>query len=55
MPLRTPTRKLMATPTPLGGVGGGGFFMQGTPERDGLGDKGGNIGVEHSFSDSLCF
>ncbi|KIH69341.1 HEAT repeat protein [Ancylostoma duodenale] len=40
MPLRTPTRKLMATPTPLGGIGGGGFFMQGTPERDGIGDKG---------------
>ncbi|VDM81368.1 unnamed protein product, partial [Strongylus vulgaris] len=42
MPLRTPTRKLMATPTPLGGIAAGGFFMQGTPERDGLGDKGEN-------------
>lgn len=40
MPLRTPTRKLMATPTPLGGVAAGGFFMQGTPDREGLGDRG---------------
>ncbi|KAK5966793.1 hypothetical protein GCK32_002816, partial [Trichostrongylus colubriformis] len=40
MPLRTPSRKLMATPTPLGGIAAGGFFMQGTPEREGLGDRG---------------
>ncbi|XGW14774.1 hypothetical protein V3C99_000779 [Haemonchus contortus] len=40
MPLRTPSRKLLATPTPLGGIAAGGFFMQGTPEREGLGDRG---------------
>lgn len=27
-PIRTPARKLMATPTPLGAAGAGGFFMQ---------------------------
>lgn len=39
MPIRTPSRKLMATPTPMGGMAGG-FHMQGTPDREGLGDKG---------------
>ncbi|CAJ0942594.1 unnamed protein product, partial [Mesorhabditis belari] len=39
VPLRTPSRKLMATPTPMGGLAAG-FMMQGTPEREGLGDKG---------------
>lgn len=29
----------MATPTPLGGIFAGGFNMQATPERGGLGDK----------------
>lgn len=38
IPIRTPARKLSATPTPLGGLGG--FMMQGTPQREGLGDKG---------------
>lgn len=27
-PIRTPARKLMATPTPMGAAGAGGFFMQ---------------------------
>lgn len=40
IPLRTPSHKLMATPTPHGGPAAGGFFMQGTPERDGIGEKG---------------
>lgn len=38
IPIRTPARKLTATPTPLGGMAG--FTMQGTPERQGLGEKG---------------
>uniref|UniRef100_A0A914WR81 GPN-loop GTPase 3 n=1 Tax=Plectus sambesii TaxID=2011161 RepID=A0A914WR81_9BILA len=38
IPIRTPARKLTATPTPMGGMGG--FMMQGTPERQGLGEKG---------------
>lgn len=39
IPIRTPARKLLATPTPAGGLGGG-FQMPGTPERGGgLGDK----------------
>ncbi|VDN21953.1 unnamed protein product [Gongylonema pulchrum] len=41
IPLRTPGRKLLATPTPLGATGTPmGFMMQGTPERPGLADKG---------------
>ncbi|CAI5446674.1 unnamed protein product [Caenorhabditis angaria] len=41
IPMRTPSRKLLATPTPMGGSGAGaGFFMPGTPERDGIGEKG---------------
>ncbi|CAP37996.2 Protein CBG21228 [Caenorhabditis briggsae] len=40
IPLRTPSRKLMATPTPMGGAGAGGFYMPGTPDRDGVGEKG---------------
>ncbi len=39
IPIRTPARKLTATPTPIGGMMGG-FMMQGTPQREGLGDKG---------------
>uniref|UniRef100_A0A915PYR5 TOG domain-containing protein n=1 Tax=Setaria digitata TaxID=48799 RepID=A0A915PYR5_9BILA len=41
IPLRTPGRKLLATPTPMGATGTPmGFMMQGTPERPGLADKG---------------
>ncbi|VDN52048.1 unnamed protein product [Dracunculus medinensis] len=41
IPIRTPGRKLLATPTPLGATGTPvGFMMQGTPERPGLADKG---------------
>ncbi|CAJ0582767.1 unnamed protein product, partial [Mesorhabditis spiculigera] len=41
VPLRTQSRKLMATPTPMHGSAGSlGFMMQGTPDREGLGDKG---------------
>ncbi|CAD6188596.1 unnamed protein product [Caenorhabditis auriculariae] len=40
IPARTPSRKLLATPTPMGGMGMGGFHMPGTPERDGIGEKG---------------
>ncbi|MCP9258528.1 Splicing factor 3B subunit 1 [Dirofilaria immitis] len=41
IPLRTPGRKLLATPTPMGAAGTPmGFMMQGTPERPGLADKG---------------
>uniref|UniRef100_A0A1I7TWQ9 SF3b1 domain-containing protein n=1 Tax=Caenorhabditis tropicalis TaxID=1561998 RepID=A0A1I7TWQ9_9PELO len=40
IPLRTPSRKLMATPTPMGGAAAGGFYMPGTPDRDGVGEKG---------------
>ncbi|KAH7724663.1 splicing factor 3B subunit 1 [Aphelenchoides avenae] len=39
VPLRTPSRKLLATPTPMGGLGQG-FVMPGTPERGGAGEKG---------------
>lgn len=40
VPIKTPTRRLMATPTPLGGgMMAAGFSMQATPERGGLGDK----------------
>lgn len=40
-PLRTVTRNLQATPTPMGGFGAaGGFFMANTPDRDGIGEKG---------------
>jgi splicing factor 3B subunit 1 len=41
VPIRTPSRKLLATPTPMSGAGGmGGFMMQPTPERGGgAGDK----------------
>uniref|UniRef100_F1KRJ0 Splicing factor 3B subunit 1 n=1 Tax=Ascaris suum TaxID=6253 RepID=F1KRJ0_ASCSU len=40
IPIRTPGRKLLATPTPMGATGTPmGFTMQGTPERPGLGDK----------------
>ena len=28
VPIRTPARKLTATPTPMGGMSGGGFHMQ---------------------------
>lgn len=38
-PIRTPTRKLLATPTPMSGIGG--FMIPPTPERGGAGaDKG---------------
>lgn len=38
IPIRTPARKLLATPTPIGGLGG--FSIPMTPERGGgLGDK----------------
>ncbi|MFH4975941.1 hypothetical protein AB6A40_002650 [Gnathostoma spinigerum] len=41
IPIRTPGRKLLSTPTPMGAMGTPmGFTMQGTPERPGLGDKG---------------
>lgn len=41
IPIRTPGRKLLATPTPIGATGTPmGFMMQGTPERPGLADKG---------------
>lgn len=40
MPIRTPARRLTATPTPLGGTLLAGFSMQATPERGGIGDKG---------------
>lgn len=39
MPIRTPSRKLLATPTPMGGMLGG-FTIPATPERAGVGDKG---------------
>lgn len=39
IPIKTPTRRLTATPTPLGGGLMAGFAMQATPERGGLGDK----------------
>lgn len=38
IPIRTPARKLLATPTPAGGQMG--FTMPGTPERAGIGEKG---------------
>ncbi|CAI4221070.1 unnamed protein product [Auanema sp. JU1783] len=38
IPHRTPSHKLMATPTPMGGLAG--FTMQGTPDREGVGEKG---------------
>ncbi|KFD69153.1 hypothetical protein M514_02967, partial [Trichuris suis] len=38
IPVRTPARKLAATPTPMGGLMPG-FTMQATPQREGLGDK----------------
>lgn len=41
IPIRTPARKLLATPTPAGGLGAG-FQMPDTPERSGAGDK--NVG-----------
>lgn len=39
IPIRTPARKLLATPTPMGGSAIG-FMMPGTPERAGVGEKG---------------
>lgn len=39
IPIRTPARKLLATPTPMGGSAIG-FTMPGTPERAGVGEKG---------------
>ncbi|KRZ33177.1 Splicing factor 3B subunit 1 [Trichinella pseudospiralis] len=38
IPIRTPARKLTATPTPFTGMFPA-FTMQGTPQREGLGDK----------------
>lgn len=38
VPIRTPARKLTATPTPFGGFGAG-FSMQATPERGGMSEK----------------
>uniref|UniRef100_A0A915D6S8 Splicing factor 3B subunit 1 domain-containing protein n=1 Tax=Ditylenchus dipsaci TaxID=166011 RepID=A0A915D6S8_9BILA len=38
VPIRTPARKLLATPTPMGGAMG--FSIPQTPERGGIGDKG---------------
>ncbi|KAL3090250.1 hypothetical protein niasHS_006702 [Heterodera schachtii] len=38
IPIRTPARKLLSTPTPMTGVGG--FMIPPTPERGGAGDKG---------------
>ncbi|KAI6182587.1 Splicing factor 3B subunit 1 [Aphelenchoides bicaudatus] len=42
-PIRTPARKLLATPTPAGGSSG--FFIPQTPERGGAGEKVGAGGI----------
>ncbi|KAI6241209.1 Splicing factor 3B subunit 1 [Aphelenchoides fujianensis] len=41
-PIRTPARKLLATPTPMGGQG---FMIPDTPERGGAGEKTGAGGI----------
>jgi splicing factor 3B subunit 1 len=42
-PIRTPSRKLLATPTPMDGSGG--FMIPQTPERGGAGEKIGAGGI----------
>ncbi|CAD5209768.1 unnamed protein product [Bursaphelenchus xylophilus] len=44
-PIRTPSRKLLATPTPMGAGGLGGFSIPDTPERGGAGEKVGAGGI----------
>lgn len=46
VPIRTPARKLTATPTPMGGMGGGGGFhmqQEGTTVDPGLAQPPGNL------------
>lgn len=44
-PIRTPARKLFATPTPMSGNATSGFMIPQTPERGGAGEKTGAGGI----------